>query len=191
MSSSPLKVDTNNCDSSPAIRSGCFDAVTSHQVLEHVSDPAAALAEMTRVLRPGGWLIVVGPNLIGLSISVLAFLYSLPRTRPVRYWFTPEPGFPTFPFGTTYPQVVHTFFKNLWRLAQKHYYSEPQFIMRVPDLTEPAGADSDSCYLLNPIDLVKYLQPRGFEIVSRRGDGRLGFLGSLGGGTWIAARRVR
>lgn len=38
---------------------GSFDAVTMHQVLHYLDDPAAALAEAARVLRPGGRLVVV------------------------------------------------------------------------------------------------------------------------------------
>lgn len=34
-----------------------FDLLYSKQVLEHVRHPAALLADMARVLRPGGWLV--------------------------------------------------------------------------------------------------------------------------------------
>lgn len=36
------------------IEDGAFDAVHAHQVLQHVSDPVAALREMARVCAPGG-----------------------------------------------------------------------------------------------------------------------------------------
>ena len=38
-----------------------FDTVVSTEVLEHVPDPARALHEMQRVLRPGGHLIMTTP----------------------------------------------------------------------------------------------------------------------------------
>lgn len=37
---------------------GAFDVVHAHQVLQHLSDPVAALVEMRRVLAPGGILAV-------------------------------------------------------------------------------------------------------------------------------------
>jgi SAM-dependent methyltransferase len=37
-----------------AFEDGVFDVVHAHQVLQHLSDPVAALAEMRRVCRPGG-----------------------------------------------------------------------------------------------------------------------------------------
>jgi len=38
-----------------------FDVVTCEQVLEHVHDPARLVAEMDRILRPGGLLVVGTP----------------------------------------------------------------------------------------------------------------------------------
>ncbi|MGQ0732807.1 MAG: class I SAM-dependent methyltransferase [Acidobacteriota bacterium] len=43
---------------------GSFDTVLSFDVLEHVPDPAPALAEVLRVLRPGGRFLFTVPFLI-------------------------------------------------------------------------------------------------------------------------------
>lgn len=40
-----------------------FDTVFCSQVLEHVPEPALALAEFRRVLRPGGYLILTVPHI--------------------------------------------------------------------------------------------------------------------------------
>jgi len=39
-----------------------FDLVLSHEVLEHVADDRACLAEMVRVTRPGGRVVIFVPN---------------------------------------------------------------------------------------------------------------------------------
>ncbi|KPL06701.1 hypothetical protein AMJ86_07500 [bacterium SM23_57] len=41
---------------------GHFDMVLSHEVIEHVQDDRAAVAEMIRVLKPGGRMIIFSPN---------------------------------------------------------------------------------------------------------------------------------
>ena len=38
--------------------SGAFDLVLCHQLLHHTTEPAAVLAELARVVAPGGWLLV-------------------------------------------------------------------------------------------------------------------------------------
>src|SRR3954467_14442373 len=60
---------------------GSFDVVHAHQVLQHLTDPVAALREMARVCRPGGVVAV----------------------RDVDYaattWFPAEPGLGRVPAG--------------------------------------------------------------------------------------------
>jgi SAM-dependent methyltransferase len=43
-------------------RDGSFDACVNIVTLEHVREPAAALAEMARVLKPGGRLLLIVPH---------------------------------------------------------------------------------------------------------------------------------
>jgi SAM-dependent methyltransferase len=45
---------------------GAFDAVVFIEVLEHLTHPWKALAEIRRVLRPGGWLILTTPNVTNI-----------------------------------------------------------------------------------------------------------------------------
>lgn len=42
-------------------KDGCFAAIECDAVLEHVEDPEAAMSELMRVLRPGGFFHVVVP----------------------------------------------------------------------------------------------------------------------------------
>jgi len=45
-----------------------FDGVLFCEILEHlVEDPVAALAEIHRILRPGGWLLLTTPNIASVK----------------------------------------------------------------------------------------------------------------------------
>jgi SAM-dependent methyltransferase len=44
---------------------GTFDLVISQETVEHLPDPFAAVAEMGRVLAPGGWIYLQAPFIIG------------------------------------------------------------------------------------------------------------------------------
>ena len=52
---------------------GAFDRVIASEVLEHIPDDVAAMAELARVLRPGGTMAVTvprcGPELVNWALS--------------------------------------------------------------------------------------------------------------------------
>ncbi|MGE0713374.1 MAG: class I SAM-dependent methyltransferase [Planctomycetota bacterium] len=65
-------------------RDGAFDAVVCSWVLQHLRDPAGALREMARVLRPGGLLLLAvpnGPPPLRLLRELVHPLYTRWRTR--------------------------------------------------------------------------------------------------------------
>lgn len=58
----PYAVSTYVCDlRSIPVEAGRFDAIVFNQVIEHLPDPRAVLAELHRVLKPGGRMICTGP----------------------------------------------------------------------------------------------------------------------------------
>ena len=69
---------------------GAFDRVIAAEVLEHVPDDAAAMAELARVLRPGGTLAVTVPRWFPEQVC-WALTDGLPRPRRAR---RPRPHLP-------------------------------------------------------------------------------------------------
>jgi ubiquinone/menaquinone biosynthesis C-methylase UbiE len=54
-----------------------FDAVVADSLLEHLDDPASAVKEWARVLRPGGTLLVWSPNRYALTVDPHVRLWGL------------------------------------------------------------------------------------------------------------------
>lgn len=54
-----------------------FDVVVANELLEHVSDPAALIQEVARLLRPGGIFQATTPHSKGISARVLGMNWSV------------------------------------------------------------------------------------------------------------------
>ena len=66
---------------------GSFDFVLSHDVLEHVEDPRISVAEIRRVLRPGGLSFNVFPVYFGALSHHLDYVANIPG---LHWFFSPR-----------------------------------------------------------------------------------------------------
>lgn len=69
---------------------GAFDVVTLFDVLEHVPDPRGFLAEVNRVLKSGGLLVIQSPNLDSFMAALLKEKWNWLTPPDHLYHFTPR-----------------------------------------------------------------------------------------------------
>ena len=68
---------------------GYFDLVTLSDLIEHVPDPDGFLDEVRRILKPGGCVMVVTPNVQSVSALLMGKLWSHYKAEHLLY-FTPH-----------------------------------------------------------------------------------------------------
>jgi SAM-dependent methyltransferase len=167
-----------------------FDVVASHQAIEHIPEPQTAIMEMIRVLKPGGTLCIVGPNLLSIGLCVKAISIYAWQNRPVQNIFWRSPDMPKHPFGNTLPEALASLPVKLSLIFKKILYSKATFTMREPDLTPPFHADNDACYLCNPIDFIKFLPTQNCIVIQNGFYGRPKFTSLIASGTFIVAHKL-
>ncbi len=64
---------------------GAFDVVLSSHVLEHIPDDRAAIGELARVLRPGGWAVIMVPFDPDLPATIEGADIASPALRMARF----------------------------------------------------------------------------------------------------------
>ncbi len=172
-----------------------FDAVAMYQVLEHVPEPEMALREGMRVLRRGGRLFVVGPNLLGAGVTLYwAIRHTLRCLQEGKLWEARTAEMPRHPGGNTMPET----WLQTWRFAKQTLQKltterSPRFLMREPDTRPPFHADNDACYFCNPMDLVNWAKDTAVarpvrwwsmdRVMSR-------VIWPVTGGTWIVLEKL-
>ena len=159
-----------------------FDLVGSYLVVEFLPDVPKGLGEMIRVLRKGGILLIVTPNLLSPLWPLQDFVRIL-RGGAFRPVWCEDAG-----------SALRTFGRNLFFSLKKVFQKEPEFLYREPDLTcqKAVGRDSDSVYLASPRDLACFLKERGFRILRKGGASTLfeRFFPSLSAAVEIVAEKI-
>lgn len=174
---------------------GQFDAVTMHDVLEHVPHPSLALEECFRVIKSGGRIIIVGPNLLSFLTNLyFTVIVSLQKIRTGQLFEKRTLQTPRHPGGNTISEAWFCTFHHLFYSLKKLLFEkQPRMLMREPDPNPPFFADNDACYYLNPMDLKNWANLKTNTNVlrwysSHRSYAR--FLWPFLGGTWIVIEKI-
>ena len=98
---------------------GAYDLVLATEVLEHLPSHAPVLAEVGRVLRPGGMFICTTPNIHRLSSRARFFLTGVHDLCGARLgWHVPPDGLYSTHHNPVYFPVFHTLlFQNQMRIT--------------------------------------------------------------------------
>ncbi len=120
------------------LRTSSVDVAFCIETLEHVTDDAAGLRELQRVIRPGGHVLLTVPN--------KWFIF---ETHGLKNGL---PGGNRFPFVSWLPRAIHS------RIAAARIYSNGQ----IRSLVEDAGfVDVKVDYVMPPLDKVVLPRLRG------------------------------
>jgi ubiquinone/menaquinone biosynthesis C-methylase UbiE len=172
-----------------------FESVAMHAVLEHVPDPERALKECLRVVQRGGRLIIVGPHLLSVGISLrVVCKETLKALRSGGRSMKRKAETPFHPFGNTLPETYWFLAHHARHSLKKLMGGGPvRFLPREPDRRPPFHSDNDACYFCNPMDLIAWAkQTPGIRPVRWwASDRRLArFLWPFAGGTWVVLEKI-
>jgi SAM-dependent methyltransferase len=125
-----------------------FNCVASYNTIEHLIDLPKVIAEVSRVLKPGGIFIIHSPNLLSIQHPINA----IKKFKGMTYEGKKNS------FRLMSMAIRNTAFLFIRRLSGKAMivYREPQKIFDFPDV--------DATWLMNPLDMKNLLKENGFVI---------------------------
>lgn len=130
-----------------------FDTVASLCVFEHVTNVEAILTEISRVLKPGGRMIIIGPNLSGPHRAALAMTKLL--KGQARYG-------PLSSFG----ECLTMFITSLKLAVELGLSRAPRFVYIFPMIKNGKinfeQPDDDAIHLNCPLSYKKWFRQNGF-----------------------------
>jgi SAM-dependent methyltransferase len=133
------------------IISESFDAVGTMNVIEHTDEPKKFLSELLRVVRPGGYIFILAPNLTSPLVGIRIVL-DIFKNR------TPYLGI------SSVSAAIALIFVNIWRSLRSELGYE-MFIKRRAILdTGIVGHDADAVYWSNAREIRRFLEREGCEV---------------------------
>lgn len=131
------------------IADGSYDALVTFNTVEHLTNLESCLREMIRVVKPGGKLIIQGPNLLSPKLPFGALKF----------------GGQTFEGKKNIFALFIMAANNYCRLVGKSIFKRGIVKARIPNY-DYNFSDNDATSYINPLDLRIMLERSGCEIVA-------------------------
>jgi len=110
---------------------------------------------MLRITKHEGTVIIMSPNLLSPFLPLKSIYNRFMRRESIEI------------AGLTFFQSFSCLLKNMIALFNKIYLHQNNFLYRVPVLSQPSVADSDSVYLSTQIDIIRFFKKNGARITGQ------------------------
>ena len=111
------------------------DMIVSDHVFEHVTDPERFVAEMDRILKPGGWVCARTPYIISLVVMGASLVPNRMHSRALRKSQPSRESFDVFPTVyklNSFSRLKRHFPPSHWDNASYNFSPEPAYHFNNP-----------------------------------------------------------
>ena len=160
--------------------SNSFDLITANMVVEHVAEPTKLFLEMTRVLAPGGRIVVHTPNVSGYTTAAARLLpdWALPPLAYLLFGREAEDVYPAFYRANSAAQlstlaIGHGLYRTM-RVAEFIPANSQDSAADVGRAFSPARHACTAMARFRPCLLVIMCKPAGAMVPAAAGNSRRG-----------------